>query len=78
MPDSTLDQIIHMATFAADNAALGGQHRTNAEMVHAAVRAAITAAVDNGVLVVAEDADAKLAAGFTVQFAAEETTDATT
>lgn len=72
MPDDdTLSEIIRMATFAADHAALNGQHRTNAQMVGAAVEAAIRAAVDNGLLLVADDADAKLAAGFTVHMGAD-------
>ena len=69
MTDDTLTEIIRMATFAADTEMLDRRHRTTAEMVGAVVDRAIRAAVDNKVLLVASDADQRLADGFIFRFA---------
>lgn len=71
--DNTLDRIIANATFAAHNAALDALRGTAAEMVSCAVRAAITSAVRNGVMIVAPDADTKLDEdGYTVIWAGDQ------
>ncbi len=63
--DDVLDQIIRMSTFSADLAVLNGQYTTMADAVRRAVNAAIRAAVAHDVLRVADDAEARFAAGFT-------------
>lgn len=47
---SDLDQVIRAVIFAADEAALEGDHRTSADLVRDAVRAAFECAIGNGLV----------------------------
>lgn len=62
-PD-TLADIIRLATATGDMAAINNTHGTKADMVHAAVDAAIRAAVINGLIIVAPDAEERLVDGW--------------
>lgn len=69
-PEEIEQEIIRVATFAADDAVMAclrDELPTGAKLTAVAVEAAIRAALRNGVLVIPDHAEERLAGGFSLE-----------